>query len=50
MQKYHIWIVESSLLTKGQRINHNPFHSNLELIDVKARLDLLEITKIIKVR
>jgi hypothetical protein len=35
---------------KGQKMNHDPFQSNVELIDVKVRLDLLENTKIIMVK
>jgi hypothetical protein len=43
---------DSGVLTanKGQRMNHDPFHSNLEFIDVKVRLNLLENMKIIRVK
>jgi hypothetical protein len=38
------------IANKGQKMNHDPFHSNLELMDVKVRLYLLENMKIIRVK
>jgi hypothetical protein len=37
------------IANKGQKMNHDPFHSNLEFIDVKVRPDLFENMKIMRI-